>query len=220
MRRILAATLFLAALLACSNFLASRRVDHWTHQLIEAEAPGRSDHLVVIVHGWMSFEGGLTDAPPVVAEAFGDPARPPDVAAFFWDDSFFSNADPSTMGAKLNADLDRLVRERGYETITLVGHSVGALLVRRALLYGRGVGADHPGDLIPRTSWTDKVDRIVLLAGMNKGWARPKSLIADFLLGLTGLTGNAKLAFDVERGSSFIGDMRIEWLRENRMSGK
>ncbi len=69
---------------------------------------------------------------------------------------------------------------------------------------------------MPRMSWHKKVDRLVLLAGMNKGWKRPDNLLTDLVLGAVGITGQGALSRATERGSPFVGDLRIEWLRESR----
>src|SRR4051812_11106435 len=57
--------------------------------------------------------------------------------------------------------------EDGFDRITLIGNSIGGLLVRYAYLYGAGALPPEP-----RRPWASKVDRIVLLGTPNRGFRR------------------------------------------------
>lgn len=53
----------------------------------------------------------------------------------------------------------------------LIGHSSGAVIIRKAYLFALGIQDDVP---IPSFEdpqpWTTKVERIITLAGMNRGF--------------------------------------------------
>jgi pimeloyl-ACP methyl ester carboxylesterase len=98
-----------------------------------------------------------------------------------------------------------------YASVTLIGHSIGGMLARRAYLEASGAFLDSPP---APDSWSPKVDAILLFAAVNKGippWAtwwggpvgwclrtfpHPRFILEDFA-----------------RGSDFIADVRIAWIR-------
>lgn len=104
-----------------------------------------------------------------------------------------------------------------YDELIIIGHSTGGPLARA--LYLAGALADRP------SPWVDclkKNGRIVMLAGMNRGWkithhlsiARAikwkfGALVGHFLA----LLGKRLTLFDLRRGSYFLTKMRFEWLQ-------
>jgi pimeloyl-ACP methyl ester carboxylesterase len=91
------------------------------------------------------------------------------------------------------------------DSIILVGHSVGGVMVRYAYLYARN---EH-------MAWADKVERIVLLAAPNRGtkidefsWWIQKVVLAGSHLPIP------FIGKDMLYGSLFISDLRIRWIRE------
>ena len=111
----------------------------------------------------------------------------------------------------------RWVADGGYDEIVLVGHSVGGLIVRQAYLLGL---AGEPGE---RNPWADKVRRLVLFASLNRGipatsqrrWWLPAAAWFTRVLPFT----RHWLMHDVMRGSAFITNLRITWVRElNRLA--
>jgi predicted esterase len=138
----------------------------------------------------------------------------------------------------LAAELQRLIAEvfensaseaRGqYENIVLIGYSAGALLLRKALVYGLGQLQDHPfpelGRQVAKT-WSKirPLCRIVLLAGVNRGWSfetRPTEVspfqyaaarVALALARITPLIG--RFILSLERGAPFVANLRVQWIR-------
>ena len=57
--------------------------------------------------------------------------------------------------------------------MTIVGYSLGALIARKAFLYGCNQVDDvpHYNRANPPLDWVSLVDRFVLLAGANCGWS-------------------------------------------------
>jgi len=110
--------------------------------------------------------------------------------------------------------------------VIIIGHSTGALLARK--LYVVACGENHkapfeenyPGQSQP-TSWAAHVGRIILFAGMNRGWSLNHHLytitamlmrIGIFIGHIFQLLGYEPLAFKTRKGGSFITQLRIQWL--------
>ncbi|WP_405958492.1 hypothetical protein [Streptomyces phaeochromogenes] len=109
---------------------------------------------------------------------------------------------------------EQWLRGRDYDDVVLTGHSLGGLLARQAYLLG--LGADD-GGRGPRP-WAEKVSRIVLFASLNRGieisfarrwWLPPLAWFSRVVPGL-----RHWLVQDVLRGSSFVTNLRISWIRE------
>lgn len=108
---------------------------------------------------------------------------------------------------------DEVAARRGdpYEAIVLVGNSIGALVVRWAWLYGAGAFST-----VEAKPWAAKVERIVLVAGINRGLDtrrdhRPSTLVTRLLISLTswlGFTWRDALA-----GAPFVTNLRLTWMR-------
>lgn len=95
------------------------------------------------------------------------------------------------------------------QRIVLIGHSMGGLLVRHAYLLARGeLGGQQ-------RSWAGHVSRIVLLATPNRGWdVNRHGWWGRVFLWLTRpLTGGLAVR-DAIKGSPFVTDLRLAWLRE------
>jgi pimeloyl-ACP methyl ester carboxylesterase len=136
----------------------------------------------------------------------------------------FVNTNSYALASKLEALIDRTFEDGRYERIILIGYSAGGLLLRKAYVYGLGSTEDRRS--YPRTSrqhrWTKHVERIVLAAGMNRGWSVdpppedmrwPSEL--EFRIGK--LIGRAfrigQFILGLERGAPFVADLRVQWVR-------
>lgn len=116
----------------------------------------------------------------------------------------------ATAGARIH---EHWVAAGGYDEVILVAHSLGGLVLRQAYLSALGVNGAHE-----RRPWAGKVDRIVLFASLNRGvdvswhrawWLPPMAWCARVLPVLRGW-----LVHDLLRGSDFITNLRITWIRE------
>ncbi|HEX5809469.1 MAG TPA: hypothetical protein VFY25_12455 [Anaerolineales bacterium] len=111
-----------------------------------------------------------------------------------------------------------------YKRIILIGYSMGALLIRKAYVYGKGSEEDRQ---IPNNTtaneWTKHVERIILLAGINRGWSldnRPKNMgLVRFhswryvLAPIARPLPILRMLKEIERGSPFVINLRIQWIR-------
>jgi triacylglycerol esterase/lipase EstA (alpha/beta hydrolase family) len=147
----------------------------------EVESRGESTSLVVVVHGFIPSARFMDGLHRRIRELDENA----DLLAPRW--RWFSLHDPTDVAEALVECISRAVRQqelsgKAYRRIVLVGHSSGTLLLRKAFSYACGHYEDGPRrpQLRPRESWVDRVERIVLLAGMNRGWSlspRPQNML-------------------------------------------
>lgn len=113
---------------------------------------------------------------------------------------------------RLRAEIDaQWIRNGGYDEVILAGHSYGSTLVREAYL--QSAGRD------PRQSrtvpWSERVTRIVLLAGIGRGvdaeehgrwsWVLKAGRFIPLI--------RSSVMYDILRGADFVTDVRIAWIR-------
>src|ERR1700746_817846 len=133
---------------------------------------GSSKRVVVVLHAGALKGTKLSDVVGAVRAAVEDAdIYVPDYPAGFW-----SSIPPQLLAEDLADRIDSLEKSRridgiSYETITLIGHSLGALLARKAYVIARGQTQDCREPERQPQRWAMLVDRIVLLAGMNRGWS-------------------------------------------------
>jgi len=161
--------------------------------------------LFVLVHGfdpddgrWKAMAGEL--------QAYGDVLR------LNYDSGPLSNADPYQLAREIGSAIDTAIRNDTRQVV-LVAHSMGALLARRAVLDG----------LASAQPWAARVRRLVLLAGMNRGWTVEGKLAPDASVWLEfklrigrwlgRMLGTGELLFHMERGAPFVSDLRLAWMQ-------
>lgn len=203
------------------------------------DAPGEvtdaTRTLVVLLHAYTHTAASL-DA--LKARIRGlDGYRGEDEAQFLVPElplSLLSVADPSEIVRGLMDDIDRVLAESAGRIgrIQLVGHSYGALLARKLYVVACGETEEAPFEPAARPCagrpWAGMVERIVLLAGMNRGWRISHHLsFGNALLWTLGvLLGNLvwlathrkPSIFYIRKGASFITQLRIQWLMMRRQA--
>lgn len=124
-----------------------------------------------------------------------------------------SNADAFQIAEQMCHCINRQFEAGQYGSIVLVGYSRGALLLRKAYVYGHGLIQDLEtvaGETRLPMPWVSAGKRLVLLAGMNRGWTLrrrlPSMSIAHWLwprftTRIARLTGTALLLRQCERPS-------------------
>jgi pimeloyl-ACP methyl ester carboxylesterase len=195
--------------------------------------------LFVLLHGWTSCANSLISVAKTIVEQsdFVDSTIViPELPM-----SLLSQSHPAIIARDVVLLIDYLDEKYDFENIYLVGHSCGALIARKAYLCAYGEIQNQEGlikapfedilfdkkteqdiySLKKSRKWVNKVNRIILLAGINRGWkSTPASSLSrlfgtDFSLAidtfLNGLTKNFTI-FRVRRGSSFITNLRIQWV--------
>lgn len=178
---------------------------------------GRSRSLIVLAHGYTLDPRSLDGLAKVLGDAFPDadlfipklPVQNP-----------FTTLEATSISQHLASQLelayDQSKTKAGYEEIYLVGHSLGALLIRRAYSLAWE----------QKLAWAGKVQRIVLLAALNRGWTISHHLRISTLLvwNVSRLLGTLwelirqreLLIFSIRRGGSFIAELQLAWLEMRR----
>jgi predicted esterase len=191
--------------------------------MVLRRAREESRELVVIVHGLK--RAVLDHVPRVVAERLPHA----DILIPSYDTRWSSNVDPVRLADELSDAIESRYESheratgQAYQRIVLIGHSRGALFVRKAYVFA--CGQNHElwrGDLRPvRKKWPGAVRRIVLMAGMQRGWSlspKPPRMSWTRCLGLragdwlSGLLGTARLMRALKRGSPFVANLRVQWI--------
>jgi predicted esterase len=176
--------------------------------------------LVVLVHGTQRTSAYFDSMRAIVEDVRPDA----DILFVQYPSGVLSNADPFLISEQMCRKI-REAHDRGrYGNIILVGYSKGALLVRKAFVYGHGRIEDLEfvaGEKRDPMPWVGSVERLVLLAGMNRGWTlrhRPKQMSRIRFwrfrqaLRVARLTGTCLLTRRCESGEPFVANLRIQWL--------
>lgn len=199
-----------------------------------------AERLVVLVHGYRGSPQKLLPLAKAIRgmEGFANadifaPAMPFDM---------FSSVPPEDVVALLVRAIDerwslKEATGRPYERIWLVGHSMGGVFVRKAYVCASGQNPQAPlereiecafedigaAPAITARPWAKVVERIVLLAAINRGWAVShhmgvKTMIVwsfgSFIGRLRTLFLRRRpLVFALKRGSPFIAQLRVQWIR-------
>ncbi|MBD2035631.1 hypothetical protein H6F76_11430 [Leptolyngbya sp. FACHB-321] len=110
----------------------------------------------------------------------------------------------------------------------MVGHSAGALILRKTYVMAMGYDSDHVMlGKIPQRAWATKVDRIILMASINRGFSlaqRPEDMnwikfqLQRLGFALLALTNTGRFIRRLQRGSPFVANLRIDWIRLSQNS--
>lgn len=207
---------------------------------------GQSDTLIVLLHAFTKDGSSLTAIRNELQREgsfAGADVLQPDLPF-----GVFSMATTSEVVAQLLVVVDeawakRAAEGRPYKNILLVGHSMGALIARKVYVAAHGqspdaefepllIGAlrDSPSLDTPRP-WADKVSKIILFAGMNRGWSishhmslwRAFYMQAGVAAGhlLEVFYGRQPIVMEIRRGAPFVTQLRLQWLSmENHLNPK
>lgn len=198
---------------------------------------GQSTTLVVLLHGFNQTAERLAQVRRVVEKNnFNADILAPNLPF-----SIFSMAHPSHVVADLLILIDQAFEKSreggapGYQHILLIGHSIGALFARKLYVCAWGEQPKAPfepalKDLVAKKGqplssarpWAHLVDRVILLAAMNRGWSvsHHQSLLKAILVRIGKFIGSIvrmifgrmPIVFSVQRGAPFLTQLRLQWL--------
>lgn len=195
------------------------------------ERRGNSSELVLILHGYTRSRHNLSGIRGIVA------GSKPDADILIPNLPFgrYSFASPEGIIISLLGEVDqqwinREAEGKRYDSITFIGHSIGALFARKLYVCACGENKRAPFSPVLNTklprAWARHVDRIILLAGMNRGWAINHHLSLSGAIMWTAGTffGNLlmffrngePIIFTIRRGAIFITELRVQWLLMRR----
>jgi hypothetical protein len=183
--------------------------------------------LVIVVHGLAGKGDRMGTLIDLVKQEVAGAA----ILNVRYSSGWLSNSSPSVLASALTDSIRRQyeqcrgVRDSEYREVVLVGYSFGSLLLRQAFLFGLGDTRGNPEAISAgsrqRQDWTNHTSRIVLIAGMNRGWYLDKKLtglrfyqrwIAKWTRPILKVAGVSGLLFAIEQGSPFVANLRIEWM--------
>jgi hypothetical protein len=124
----------------------------------------------------------------------------------------FSRVSLDSLALELDAQLAQEWQSSGpFDEIILTGHSLGALVVRKAWL-----NAIDPGQHRDYTGqpWGKAVSRFVLFAGVSRGVDMERPLYRKAFGRFVDLLPGRFTSEDCFRGSAFITNLRISWIRQ------
>jgi pimeloyl-ACP methyl ester carboxylesterase len=183
---------------------------------------GEGRKLIVLLHGYSTGTQSLCYVSQIVHQELSDA----DLLIPEFPAGIFSTTDCLIVVRDVVRLIDWLEGQKQYNHIVLVGFSMGALLARKVYVCACGdtekVPFEKPlAEFKQGKAWARKVERIVLLAGLNRGWqiSHHLSLPTVFIqslgvvLGnLMTLVGRTPIIFNIRRGAPFITQLRIQWL--------
>lgn len=209
----------------------------------QAERTGEGS-LIVLLHAYMNQASSLRSVFDAIQQLW--PKAKiwcPELRA-----STLSLIDPNEIVCSLLVGVDDHValassEGRPITSIIVVGHSMGAVIGRKLYVAACGETPDAPFEsiyhqqstmdesgLLPARAWAPLVRRIVLLAGMNRGWQISHHLSPIHAVGwrlgtvmghvVKLVTGSWPLIFKLRRGAEFITQLRVQWLQLRRFAGK
>jgi pimeloyl-ACP methyl ester carboxylesterase len=195
--------------------------------------------LLVILHGWTVTPDFMAH----VIEVCGEVIAADDILVPELPLQRFSTADPVCVARDVIGLIDRAFATREangqspFDNIILIGHSIGGLIARKVYLLAGPESQEARFEDSPPNSalaipspWFGKIRRIILFAGMNRGWSishhlnmpRAIAMYAGLVLGelVRLLTGKQLTILHVRKGARFITDLRLQWIALAKLKPK
>ena len=191
-------------------------------------------YIVIVLHGYACSTDRYNSVKSVIEECYPDPAVVIEKLGM----TTFSVADPDNIVVYalglIDAEWKKHKQYGDLRRVVIIGHSTGAVLARKLYVAACGENQDAPLEkpYASKTSpreWAAHVDRIILFAGMNRGWSFNHHLYTrTAILMRIGILagyflhwfGYEPLGFKVRKGGSFITQLRIQWLSMMRHADK
>jgi hypothetical protein len=138
----------------------------------------------------------------------------------------FSTAEPNDLVDLIITDVTARFAAKPFDELIIIGFSAGTILARSVYATACGAVAKANDTLNPEAAapWASKVSRMVLLAGVTRGWelssATPAGLRFIAKLGLLWLNrwarlrhGRASFIEQIKRGAPFVVETRLKLLQ-------
>lgn len=169
-----------------------------------------NSRLIVFVHGWTTNASRFVPLCQALLEDFG--ADCPDLLPIDYskDSGRFSNADPVKIANTIAHEISLNVQESGYESILLVGWSIGGVLLREAILQNSEGTAGVP--------FLDKIERVVLLASTNRGFI-PSGFVQKLSAWIVKPLPVCNFIKSAMKAAPFILNLRMRWIRRFESDG-
>lgn len=194
----------------------------------------KATNLIVVIHGLWGSSAKLGSVAAAAAEAIvGSDVYVPTMP-YSGLLGAMNSASPSEIVCALVAAIGALDTEQkrkhgeSYQRIYLIGYSVGALVARKAALVAHGELADAPFEpgyerWKVKQDWADRIERIVLLGGISKGWSAQSSdnwlTSTIWNIGVffaTMLPARRGMLMEARFGLPFPVQTRLQWLALGR----
>lgn len=185
-------------------------------------------YIVFVLHGWTLKPQDYDDIVNVIHNKFPEGSVKLKIPRLPM--SAFSTADPDdiviSILKKIDKEWEKSIELTGTKpNIIIIGHSTGSVLARKVYVAACGENNDAPfeknyKDKNPK-EWAENVERLILLAGMNRGWSinphlnTMNGIVLRLLAGIGSFLQLFRfkfLAFKTKRGGRFITQLRIQWL--------
>jgi len=209
------------------------------------ERAGKHRELIVLLHAFCQSPKALKPVKDAVRDAYPDADIYAPILPFAGPWGWLCTRDATEVVVDIIKHIEKIIELRSqdraggagqddpgeYESIILIGHSMGAVMARKVAIvaHGQPDRSDCPtlaapfepafrAYLQPRP-WAKKIRRIVLIAGMNRGWT-PSSAMdwwtstkwnVGIWVGET-LFGGFPIIFDIRQGAVFSIQTRLQWL--------
>jgi pimeloyl-ACP methyl ester carboxylesterase len=209
------------------------------------ERAGRHRQLIVLLHAFCQNPSALKPVKDAVRDAYPDADIYVPKLPFAGPWGWLCTRDATDVVADIIRHIEKIVELRSqerlgdagqddtgeYESITLIGHSMGAVMARKIAIIAHGEQdrSDCPTLSAPFERvlsafekprfWASKIRRIVLIAGMNRGWTPSSAMdwwtTAKWNFGIwvgETLLGGSPIIFDIRQGAVFSIQTRLQWL--------
>ncbi len=197
-------------------------------------ADGKAKNLIVIIHGLRGSSAKLGSVAAAAAEAIDESDIYVPTMPYGGLLGGMNSASPPEVVGTLTAAISALDNEQmrkygsKYKHIYLIGYSMGALVARKVALIAHGELSDAPFE--PgyerwkfRQDWADRIERIVLLGGISKGWSARSAgnwlTSTAWTIGVivaTLLPARRGMLMETRFGLPFPVQTRLQWLALGR----
>ncbi|MCA0371316.1 MAG: hypothetical protein LCH83_00595 [Proteobacteria bacterium] len=138
------------------------------------------------------------------------------------DNAIISNSSPYEIASQINDLINAQFEKKSktgskYKKVQIVTHSLGALLVRKAVLFAsKGFGKGRKGFenhvCANDSNWRNALERIIFLGGIHSGFSRNCEFRFGFFALMLEFMGIGKLILSCETGTPFVETLRQEWI--------